>query len=605
MADNVLLSTVTTGGVSAATDDVGGIQYQRVKIALGADGTFVGDVSDSNPMPVVNSAAVTVTGSVGVSGPVTVTGSVTSAITGPVTVTGTVAVSAPVSVQGNVSLSGGTVGVSGPVTVTGTVAATQSGSWGIAGPVTVTGSVTAVHAGPVTVTGTVAATQSGAWSISANANITNLLGSTVVNASTVTGTIGVAKRVDTQATVNSAVNTATPLHVNEFGSLWVVSEPGDAQVTNGGGTTGIQVFMGAATTIGTVSLSGVLPGPVTVTGSVTAVHAGPVTVTGSVAIAGPVTVAGSISAASLFLEGTSISPGATSIGGAAFSKRVDDASVTVAATVGGGVALQTDAFGKLWVNAGTLSANVSGPMTVTGTVAVTAPVSVQGNVSLAGGTTGISGPVTVTGTVAATQSGSWGIAGPVTVTGSVTAVHAGPVTVTGTVGLSAGTNTNEVVGDAAHGASVAGNPLLLGLEGKSSDQTAVTSGQVTRAIATLLGKLVTSPYAIPPQFTCYAPVTAGLATTVAATAFASAGASTRWYLTSAQFINQGAAVTRVILQDGAGAIYYTASLATSGGGVSATFPVPLRIAANQTVEIKLDTTGTTVYSNLQGFKAAE
>lgn len=330
MADNVTLSTVTTAGVSAATDDVGGTHFQRVKIALGADGTFVGDVSSANPMPVVNSDTVTVTGSV------------TAAITGPVTVTGSV-----------------TSAITGPVTVTGSVSAVQSGNWSIMGPVTVTGSVTSA----------------------------------------------------------------------------------------------------------------------------------------------------------------------------------------------------------------------------------------------------ITGPVTVTGTVAATQSGNWSVMGPVTVTGSVGI--AGPVTVTGTVGLSAGTNTNEVVGDAAHGASVAGNPLLNGFEGRSTDQTAVTDGQVTRAVATLLGKLVNHPYAIPAQYTCYAPVTAGLATTVAATAFASAGASTRWYLTSAQFINQGGTVTRVHLQDGAGALYYTASLATSGGGVSATFPVPIRIAANQTVEIKLDTTGTTVFANLQGYKAGE
>lgn len=584
MADNVTLSTVTSGGVSAATDDVGGVHFQRIKIALGADGTHVGDVSSANPMPVVNSAAVTVTGSVtaAITGPVTVTGSVTSAITGPVTVTGTVAAtqSGAFSVGGAV-----TAAITGPVTVTGSVTAVH------AGPVTVTGSVTAVHAGPVTVTGAVSVVGQVSVLGSLSASINNLLGATVVAGSTVTGTVGVAKRVDTQATVGSAVNTATPLHVNEFGSLWVVSEPGDAQTTNGGGTTGIQVFMGAATTVGSVSLSGVLPGPVTVTGSVgisgpvtvtgsvTSVHAGPVTVTGSVAIAGPVTVAGSIAASSLFLEGTSISPGTTVVGGAAIGKRVDDASATVAATVGGGVALQTDAFGKLWVNAGTLSASVSGPMTVLGSVSVVGQVSVVGGVA-------ISGPVTVTGSVTAA------ITGPVTVTGSVSTV--------GQVSIAGG-----VQGVTAHGTVAAGNPVLVGWQALAADQTAVTTTGVTRALATLLGKVVNHPYALPAQYTSYAAVTAGLATTVAATAFASAGASTRWYLTSAQFINQGAAVTRVILQDGAGAIYYTASLATSGGGVSATFPVPLRIAANQTVEIKLDTTGTTVYTNLQGYKAGE
>jgi len=203
--------------------------------------------------------------------------------------------------------------------------------------------------------------------------------------------------------------------------------------------------------------------------------------------------------------------------------------------------------------------------------------------------------------------GGVAISGPVTVTGSVTAAITGPVTVTGSVTatLAAGTNTNEVVGDAAHGAAAAGNPVLVGIEGRSTDPTAVDSGDVSRALATLLGKLVNHPYAIPSQTWKYAMATVGLATTTASTALASAGANTRYYLTSAQVINQGAAVTRVLLQDGAGSVYWMVSAATAGGGVSATFPVPIRWAANQTVEIKNDTTGTTTFVNLQGFTAGE
>ena len=361
------------------------------------------------------------------------------------------------------------------------------------------------------------------------------------------------------------------------------------------GTTVVATISGPMTVTGSVGISG----PVTVTGTVAATQsgswalAGPVTVTGSVAIAGPVTVAGSISASSLILLGESVSPGTTVVGAVAVAKRVDDATATVGSTVGGAVAIQTDAFGNLRViNAATTVATISGPMTVTGSVGISGPVTVTGSV-----TSAITGPVTVTGSVSAVGqvsiAGNVAISGPVTVSGSVTAT------------LAAGTATNEVVGDVAHGVAAAGNPVLVGIEGRSTDGTAVDSGDVTRALATLLGKLVNHPYAIPAQYTSFANVTAGLATTVAATAFASAGASTRWYITSAQFINQGAAVTRAHLQDGAGALYYTASLATGGGGVSASFPVPIRIAANQTVEIKLDTTGTTVFTNLQGYKASE
>lgn len=51
MSDNV---AITAGaGTSIATDDVGGVQHQRVKVTLGADGVSDGDVSAANPMPVM------------------------------------------------------------------------------------------------------------------------------------------------------------------------------------------------------------------------------------------------------------------------------------------------------------------------------------------------------------------------------------------------------------------------------------------------------------------------------------------------------------------------------------------------------------------------
>ena len=49
MADNV---PITAGsGTSIATDDVGGVQYQRVKVTYGTDGSAT-DASSTNPLPV-------------------------------------------------------------------------------------------------------------------------------------------------------------------------------------------------------------------------------------------------------------------------------------------------------------------------------------------------------------------------------------------------------------------------------------------------------------------------------------------------------------------------------------------------------------------------
>lgn len=49
MADNI---TITAGaGTTLATDDIGGVHYQRVKVGSGANGTY-NDVSTTNPLPV-------------------------------------------------------------------------------------------------------------------------------------------------------------------------------------------------------------------------------------------------------------------------------------------------------------------------------------------------------------------------------------------------------------------------------------------------------------------------------------------------------------------------------------------------------------------------
>lgn len=58
MADNV---AITAGvGTSIATDDVGGVQYQRVKVVYGADGVGT-DVKGSTPLPVDTDSKRTIT----------------------------------------------------------------------------------------------------------------------------------------------------------------------------------------------------------------------------------------------------------------------------------------------------------------------------------------------------------------------------------------------------------------------------------------------------------------------------------------------------------------------------------------------------------------
>jgi hypothetical protein len=49
MADNTTLNT-GTGGDVIATDDIGGVKHQRVKVEYGGDGSAT-DVSTTNPLP--------------------------------------------------------------------------------------------------------------------------------------------------------------------------------------------------------------------------------------------------------------------------------------------------------------------------------------------------------------------------------------------------------------------------------------------------------------------------------------------------------------------------------------------------------------------------
>ena len=175
------------------------------------------------------------------------------------------------------------------------------------------------------------------------------------------------------------------------------------------------------------------------------------------------------------------------------------------------------------------------------------------------------------------------------------------------VTLAAGTNTNEVVGDAAHDAAIAGNPVRIGGRALTADYTAVAAGDVADFITTLLGKQVIYPYANPNQQWTYAAASGGITNTTGVTAKAAAGAGVRNYITRAQIINGHATVsTDVQIRDGAsGTVLWRGFAQAAGGGITAVFDPPLRGTANTLVEVACGTTGTATYFNLQGFTAAE
>ena len=173
------------------------------------------------------------------------------------------------------------------------------------------------------------------------------------------------------------------------------------------------------------------------------------------------------------------------------------------------------------------------------------------------------------------------------------------------VTLAAGTNTNEVVGDAAHDAAVAGNPLLQGFEARSTAPTAVGSGDAVRALATLLGKQVVYPYAIPAETWQYAGPNGGITDTADDAIQAAGGAGVRHYLTALTVVNSHATVgTEVVIKDGS-TVVHRGYAAAAGGGYALTFPTPLRGTAATALNVACITTGSATVVSASGFSASE
>lgn len=263
--------------------------------------------------------------------------------------------------------------------------------------------------------------------------------------------------------------------------------------------------------------------------------------------------------------------GATPTGSLAIAIR-DDALSALTPVEGDAIGLRVDANGALWTIP-------SGTTVVSGTITA----------NIAAGTNNI-GDVDVLSIAAGDNN-----------IGNVDIVTMPNVT------LAAGTNTNEVVGDAAHDAAIAGNPVRIGARALSADYTAVAAGDTADLVATLLGKQVVYPFALPGNSWSYAAASGGIVNTTGVTAKAAAGAGIRNYVTNVQVVNGHATVsTDVQIRDGAaGTVLWRGFAQAAGGGVSAIFDPPLRGTANTLIEVACGTTGTATYFNLQGFVSAE
>ncbi len=219
MADNVVVSTAASGATIAA-ENIGSVEYQRVKLVqgdVGSSGPIAGTSGVAAPgqmglvvaplpgqsVTIQQGASVVaqVSGAVQVSGPVLVTGAVSISALPPVA--GTVQVSGPVEVSGAVSvvaLPAVSLSVSAALGTVITILGTQVVTLAAGGNVTLVGTVGASLVAPVSVSGIVPVTTQASVSVAglpvwmsptqqvAVGNIASLASlSTILNPVSVTG----------------------------------------------------------------------------------------------------------------------------------------------------------------------------------------------------------------------------------------------------------------------------------------------------------------------------------------------------------------------------------------------------------------------------------
>lgn len=167
-------------------------------------------------------------------------------------------------------------------------------------------------------------------------------------------------------------------------------------------------------------------------------------------------------------------------------------------------------------------------------------------------------------------------------------IASGSVSLTGTL--------PAIVGQAAHDAVIAGNPVRLGGRAVTANYAAVASGDVADLVTTLVGALVSKPYAIPEAAWN---ASAALTSTTPVALAAAAGAGLKRHITACQAINTGTAVDLILLD---GATERWRMTLPQNVPVAFAFPTELLMTANAALNVNLSAAGT-VRVNAQGYTA--
>jgi hypothetical protein len=158
-------------------------------------------------------------------------------------------------------------------------------------------------------------------------------------------------------------------------------------------------------------------------------------------------------------------------------------------------------------------------------------------------------------------------------------------------------------GQAARGAAVSDNPMVIGMRGATAAPTAVANGQVVDPLADTQGRMVNRPWTIPELAWSFAGAAGGIINTTDVVLAAPAGAGLRRYINSLSLSNNSATATEVVVKNGASTVIARFSLPANAANVAHQFEPPIASSANAALNIACITTGAAVYANAQGFTA--
>jgi len=163
---------------------------------------------------------------------------------------------------------------------------------------------------------------------------------------------------------------------------------------------------------------------------------------------------------------------------------------------------------------------------------------------------------------------------------------------------------STTVGQAAHDAGIAGNPVRIGGRALTANYTAVATGDTADFATTLNGAQITKPFSIPDADWQYAAAAGGIVNTTDVVARSAGAAGIRNYVTGIQVRNTNAVATEFVIKEGATVIWRTQLPASMTASQDVVFATPLRGAAATAINVACITTGAAVYANLQGYQAA-